>query len=241
MAIIRVNHTEGFTVMSNYHLRDKNLSLKAKGLLSQMLSLPPEWDYSVSGLAAINQEKSTAIMTALKELKQNGYLTITRLNPDQTESGRFEYVYDVFELPQEKQVIEKQVIEKQEAEKQDIENLCIEILSVENPQQINIDKENKDKSNKEKKIKRNVIPSVEEVKEFCQERKSPIDAEYFWNYYQSQNWKKANGRPLEDWQAAVRQWELKERKTVPKQDRERSFTMEDVQSLFEADLKGAGT
>ena len=226
--VFRVNKTSGFTIMSNFHLRDKNLSLKAKGLLSQMLSLPEDWDYSIAGLSAINKERRDAIMAALKELQIGGYLIITKLLPHETESGRFEYIYDIFEKPQEKTRSEKQHLEIQQ----------LEIQQLENPTQLNTEEENKDK---QKTKKQSVIPSIEEVKEFCQERKSPIDPEYFWNYYQSQNWKKANGRPLEDWQAAVRQWELKERKTVPKQERERSYTMDDIQSLFEADLKGAGT
>ena len=68
MSIFRVEHTTGFTVMSNNHLRDKNLSLKAKGLLSQMLSLPEEWDYTLAGLSFINREKIDAVREAIKEL-----------------------------------------------------------------------------------------------------------------------------------------------------------------------------
>ena len=71
MAVFRVEKTKDFTVMSNYHLRDKNLSLKAKGLLSQMLSLPEEWDYTLAGLAHINKESKDAIRTAILELEKN--------------------------------------------------------------------------------------------------------------------------------------------------------------------------
>ena len=72
--------------MSNYHLRDKNLSLKAKGLLSQMLSLPEEWDYTLAGLAHINKESKDAIRTAILELEKTGYLTRHQTT---TEGGRF--------------------------------------------------------------------------------------------------------------------------------------------------------
>ena len=72
MSIIRVHKSKNFTVMSNYHLRDKNLSLKAKGLLSVMLSLPEDWDYSISGLCSILKENKTAIKSALRELQDNG-------------------------------------------------------------------------------------------------------------------------------------------------------------------------
>ena len=86
MAVFRVEKTKDFTVMSNYHLRDKNLSLKAKGLLSQMLSLPEEWDYTLSGLACINKESKDAIRSAVNELEQAGYITRRQTT---TESGRF--------------------------------------------------------------------------------------------------------------------------------------------------------
>lgn len=65
MAVIRVEKNKNFTTMSNYHLRDKELSLKAKGLLSQILSLPENWDYSVRGLVAICLEGKDCIVTTL--------------------------------------------------------------------------------------------------------------------------------------------------------------------------------
>lgn len=86
MAVFRVEKTKDFTVMSNYHLRDKNLSLKAKGLLSQMLSLPEKWDYTLAGLACINKESKDAIRSAVNELEQAGYITRRQTT---TEGGRF--------------------------------------------------------------------------------------------------------------------------------------------------------
>lgn len=73
MAVVRAEKNSDFTIISNFYLRDKNISLKAKGLLSIILSLPDDWDYSVSGLAAICSEKETAVKSALKELKSYGY------------------------------------------------------------------------------------------------------------------------------------------------------------------------
>lgn len=74
MAVFRVERTHNYTVMSNYHLRDKDLSLKAKGLLSQMLSLPEDWDYTLAGLARINAEGKDAIRAAVVELEKAGYV-----------------------------------------------------------------------------------------------------------------------------------------------------------------------
>lgn len=67
MAVFRVERTGDYTVMSNFHLKDKRLSLKAKGLLSQMLSLPDDWDYTLSGLSYINRESKDAIRSAVNE------------------------------------------------------------------------------------------------------------------------------------------------------------------------------
>ena len=92
MPVIRVNKTKDYTVMSNYHFKEKDMSLKAKGLLSLMLSLPDNWGYSVEGLVNICKENETSINTALKELKLFGYLSVTKLMPNQTENGRIEYI-----------------------------------------------------------------------------------------------------------------------------------------------------
>lgn len=74
MAVFRVERTGDYTVMSNFHLKDKRLSLKAKGLLSQMLSLPDDWDYTLSGLCFINRESKDAIRSAINELERAGYI-----------------------------------------------------------------------------------------------------------------------------------------------------------------------
>lgn len=81
-AIVRVQKTKDYTVMANYHLRDKNLSLKAKGLLSYMLSLPDNWDYSIKGLETTLKEGREAIRAALKELEKFGYLNRKRLRDE---------------------------------------------------------------------------------------------------------------------------------------------------------------
>ncbi len=97
-SVCRVNKNKNYTVMSNYHLKSRNLSLKAIGLLSKVLSLPDDWDYSISGLTSLCKESTSAIKAALDELKEWGYLVVTKLMPNETESGRIEYVYDFFEF-----------------------------------------------------------------------------------------------------------------------------------------------
>lgn len=97
MAVIRVQKTQNYTVMSNHHLRNKELSLKAKGLISLMLSLPPEWDYSVKGLVSICKESHTSVRSALKELEEHNYLIRQRKN---SEKGYFIYEYTLYEIPE---------------------------------------------------------------------------------------------------------------------------------------------
>lgn len=125
----KVEKTKNYTVMSNTHLRD-NMSVQAKGLLSIMLSLPEDWDYSIKGLCAISGESEYSVKMMLKELKDKGYLVVRRLSPDETSNGRIGWEYSVYEQPQ-KQEGEKQSIEKQPIEKQSVENRPInKILNI---------------------------------------------------------------------------------------------------------------
>ena len=152
MAVIRVNKTKDYTVMSNIHLKEKDMSLKAKGLLSLMLSLPEDWDYSITGLVALCKENESAIKSTLKELKEFGYLKINKIMPNESKSGRIEYIYDIFEFP------------KQEGEKQGVENQPLEFLPLENPGQQNTNNKNTNKLNikynKEKDKKENIIADI---------------------------------------------------------------------------------
>lgn len=98
MALIRIHKTDNYTVMCNNHLREKQMSLKAMGLMSLMLSLPDNWGYSISGLTKLARDGKDSVMNALTELEHFGYLKRTRRYD---ERGRFAgYDYDIFEQPQ---------------------------------------------------------------------------------------------------------------------------------------------
>ena len=98
MAVFRVEKNSGYTVMSNHHLRNRALSLKAKGLLSQMLSLPEDWDYTLKGLSLINREQIDAIRAAIRELEQAGYIVRSRERDSQGRLRGADYV--IYEQPQ---------------------------------------------------------------------------------------------------------------------------------------------
>lgn len=128
MAVFRVHKTKNYTLMSNHHLRDKDLSLKAKGLLSVMFSLPDSWNYSIPGLCAILKENETAVKSTIKELKATGYLIVDKKKPCKEEGrSKFEYIYNIYETPHE--VSDNN--NNQEAFFQGIETLALEVPEVE--------------------------------------------------------------------------------------------------------------
>lgn len=121
MPVIRVNKTKDYTVMANYHFRDKNLSLKAKGLLSMMLSLPNGWGYSVEGLAKLSSDGRASVMAALKELEKFHYLKRSQARDNSGKLG--EAIYDIFEQPwSEKPTTVKPTTEKPTAENRTLLN-----------------------------------------------------------------------------------------------------------------------
>lgn len=123
IAVIRVIKNKNYTVISNTHLKDKRLSLKAIGLLSVVLGLPEDWHYTVNGLVGIVKDGKDSVESAIKELKKNGYLKVEKIYPN-ANSNRIQYQYTFLENPQEVgfQPLENQDIEKQAVETQVLEN-----------------------------------------------------------------------------------------------------------------------
>jgi len=189
MSVFRINKSKNYTTMSNYHFKDKDLSLKAKGLLSMMLSLPEDWDYSIVGLVSICKENETAIKNTLSELKNNYYLKITKLMPNETDNGRIKYIYDIYEQPYKKQEVENLGVENQP------------LLNTNNKKETN----NNELLFAKKKTKFSK-PTLEEVQNYCKERNNNIDAQYFIDYYESNGWK-VGKNSMKDWRACIRTWE----------------------------------
>ena len=162
MAVFRVEKNSGYTVMSNHHLRNKELTLKAKGLLSQMLSLPDTWDYTLHGLARINKESIDAIRTAVWELEGAGY--ITRQQGRDARGKLTPIVYTIYEQPQPKQAAPQEepppqlenpitaspLLEKPTTDNPTTEKPMTENPSSDNPMQLNKDISRTDLSKKEK-------------------------------------------------------------------------------------------
>ena len=140
MAVFRIERTRDYTVMSNHHLRNANLSLKAKGLLSMMLSLPEEWNYTTRGLAAICKEGVDAIGSALKELETAGYIVRRQLRGANGRITDTEYI--IYEQPQPKKLdmLPSDVVSP------DTENPDMVKPDTEKPAELNIEKSNTEKT-----------------------------------------------------------------------------------------------
>ena len=142
MAVFRVERNKGYTVMSNHHLRNKELTLKAKGLLSQMLSLPEDWDYTLAGLSQINRESIDAIRTAVWELEKAGYI---KRRQGRDEKGKMTAIeYTIYEQPQPPDDIQPGL------DKPILENPTPGKPTTENPMQLNKDIQKTDLPTKEK-------------------------------------------------------------------------------------------
>ena len=148
MAVFRVERNKGYTVMSNHHLRNKELTLKAKGLLSQMLSLPEDWDYTLAGLSQINREKIDAIREAIKELERAGYIVRSR---ERDEKGRLRGAdYVIYEQPHTEPTPDLPTLENPTLDNPTQEKPMLEKPTLENPMQLNKDIQKTDLPKKEK-------------------------------------------------------------------------------------------
>ena len=134
MSVFRVEKNKGYTVMSNHHLRNHTLSLKAKGLLSQMLSLPDDWDYTLQGLAQINKESIDAIREAVRELERAGYIERSR---ERDERGCLRgTVYTIYEQPHTEPTPEEPAQALPTLDNPTLEKPMLDKPTLENPTQL---------------------------------------------------------------------------------------------------------
>lgn len=152
MAVFRIDKTRDYTVMSNHHLRNKALSLKSKGLLSMMLSLPEDWNYTTRGLSKICKEGTDSIGSALKELEQAGYIVRNRLRDSKGKITDVEYI--IYETPHNRGP------DTPDKSPPDTANPYTENPDMDNPRLENRPQLNKDKSNPERQKKDRQITEV---------------------------------------------------------------------------------
>ena len=207
MAVLRKARRERYTIIDNEVFCNTALSLKAKGLLCQMLSLPDGWEYSIEGLAQLCSDGRTSVASAVKELEEAGYIRRIQVREGGKVAG-IEYV--VYESP---------IADLPKAENLISENLISENLRAENREQLNTKELNTKELNT--KSYRFTPPAREEVQAYIMEQGYSVDAERFVDYYTSNGWMVGRTK-MKDWRAAVRTWQKKTR-DAPRQDRPRDF------------------
>ena len=152
MAVFRIEKTRDYTVMSNHHLRDRSLSLKAKGLLSLMLSLPEEWDYTTKGLARICKDGVDSICAGVRELEEHGYVIRQRVRNPNGQLGAIEYT-----------ILEQPRPLEPKPENPERENPVLDNPEQGNPAQLNTNRSSKEKSKKIYQVQKDQILSYSPV------------------------------------------------------------------------------
>lgn len=192
--VIRVDRNSNYTTMANFHLRDKELSLKAKGLMSFMLSLPEDWDYSVMGLVSCLKESRNTVRVTLQELEHRGYLTRNRIRDEHGLLRQTEYILS--EQPKSK-------------------NPTLDNPTLDNSPQLNTNITNISNTNvldntkyisHEIERQKFTPPSIEEVNQYIHEKGYQIDAQHFIEYYEAADWHFANGKPVKNWKQCLVTW-----------------------------------
>ena len=227
MPQIRIVKNQDYTVVCNAHLRDKRLSLKAKGVMTLMLSLPEEWDYSIKGLTTLSDDGKASTSAAIAELEACGYL-VREQSRDGGKFGACEYT--LYEQPQP--LTEKPSTEKPSTEKPSTENrstvpptppvkeynIINQLLTNKSEARAPAHTCEEDKpidtteteapadTAETGKTRRFVKPTLDEVKAYIAERGSSVDAHSWYDHYESNGWM-VGKTPMRDWKAAVRTWE----------------------------------
>ena len=215
MPILRHNHEQEFTILPNSLIRNPELSLRDMGLLCYILSLPPDWEFSVNGLDVIIQKNgASSVRAGVRALEKADYLRRTQIRGI---DGRILYhqwtVSDIplGQLPDANPVAGNPLVENPLVENQLVDIPLVDNQLVENRRQTkNIS--NKVNTNKEKREqKAPSIPVLQDIKAYIQENGLSVDAEQFYDYYTARGWM-LSGTQIVDWTALLRNWERRERK-----------------------------
>lgn len=194
--VVRKRKKRDFTTLDNNIFKNKDLSMKAKGLLCTLLSLPDDWEYSIGGLAALSKDGKTSIRSTLNELEEMGYFT----REERRVNGQFKgYDYIIYEEPVSPDTMSSEPTSEK-------------ATSVERTQ-LNTNTLNTKESNTylikppvSPKGGKKIPPTIEEVREYAQSRGNIVDPDYFFDYYEGLNWMRGKTK-VKDWQATYRTWE----------------------------------
>ena len=204
MEIIRVKKNDNYTVISNEIFKDVNLSAKERGILCTILSLPPKWDLTINGLVSIMKDGRDSILSGMNDLRANGYVIRERKRVDGKYSG---YDYTIYESKISPKS-DKPTLVKPKLDNPTTENPITDKPITENPIQLSnyIIKDLSNEVINKSRVVSFKIPTVIDIKEYCLERKNSVDAETFFDFYESKGWVIGKSK-MKSWKACVRTWE----------------------------------
>lgn len=194
--VIRKRKKRNFTALDNDIFKNRDLSMKAKGLLCTLLSLPDDWEYSISGLASLSKDGKSSIRSTLNELEEMGYFT----REERRVNGQFKgYDYIIYEEP-----VSPDTMSSEPTSKKATSVECTQL----NTNQLNTKELNTNsiKPPVSPKGGKKMPPTIEEVREYAQSRGNIVDPDYFFDYYEGLNWMRGKTK-VKDWQATYRTWE----------------------------------
>lgn len=194
--VIRKRKKRNFTALDNDIFKNRDLSMKAKGLLCTLLSLPDDWEYSISGLASLSKDGKSSIRSTLNELEEMGYFT----REERRVNGQFKgYDYIIYEEP-----VSPDTMSSEPTSKKATSVECTQL----NTNQLNTKELNTNsiKPPVSPKGGKKIPPTIEEVREYAQSRGNIVDPDYFFDYYEGLNWMRGKTK-VKDWQATYRTWE----------------------------------
>ena len=216
--IIKRRKNYNYTTISTEPLKEKSLSLKAKGILAVIMTLPPSWDFSITGITSVLKENEYAVRSAIGELMKLGYC---KRICERDEKGKIKGWVYVF--ADERELLKEQDVENQLVENPLVGNPLVENRKVDNNKEYKeINKENnKEKrlSNDNPKKNRFVKPTVEQIDDYIREKELDFDAEKFYDYYESKGWMIGKNH-MKDWKAACRTWQHNIKSQESKEEKE---------------------
>jgi len=216
MEIIRVKKNDNYTVISNEIFKDVNLSAKERGILCTILSLPPKWDLTINGLVSIMKDGRDSILSGMNDLRANGYVIRERKRVDGKYSG---YDYTIYESKISPKS-DKPTLVKPKLDNPTTENPITDKPITENPIQLSnyIIKDLSNEVINKSRVVSFKIPTVIDIKEYCLERKNSVDAETFFDFYESKGWVIGKSK-MKSWKACVRTWEKSRNNNTNTNDR----------------------
>lgn len=218
MPVYKVHRNRGYTTISNYHLKDKNLSLKAKGLMSVILSLPEDWQHNIAGYATMCRDGRRSVSSTFDELKENGYVIVEKRYPQKGDNV-IRYVYHIFETPMKGLGAESVDLSGTESRytKRALQNSAQYNINNTLPRKEDISGEEEfgGSLSSEEDFLVGMGPTVDEVRAYCSANLlDRVDPELFVAYYDARGWVDKGGVRIVNWQAACTTWHIRDRNSA---------------------------